>query len=471
MTDDFDVSLRRRLESLATAVPVAPPGAVSAVVRQPVRPRSTSRLALAGLLPVLSVVVIGAVVATVLKIGPGPSDSSSGSTDAANGPIESTTRSGDFELTVRSAKGRYAVDEPIDIDASLTYRGGAPVQIAHAMGAAESPLGFGIEEAVLGDLRITPTTQDACVRSTLEPGRPLIVAFAKSGGWSGDDPRSADYRAFMQDPVLRLGSGTWHVYALASFSIGECAPGPIERRVDLAIVVDGTLAPIDSPVVATHATTTAAPSDPNATPRGADQLPLTTFPREAAACEQSLGAGVLAINGRTGLGFVVEPGEEVDVTWPYGWSAHREDGVAVLVDASGRIVAREGERITAGGGWGEGTFRACELDPWAGTPMELASAREPAKGCYTGFSSGVLGRSPVTGLGIVTDSSIGVAPVRWPFEYSARDVHGLAVLFDPDDRIVAWEGGRVGFSGPGAPDGALIRACGEVIRIADAVAD
>ena len=35
MTDDFDVSLRRRLESLASAVPVAQPGEVTAVVRQP----------------------------------------------------------------------------------------------------------------------------------------------------------------------------------------------------------------------------------------------------------------------------------------------------------------------------------------------------------------------------------------------------------------------------------------------------
>lgn len=254
MTDDFDVSLRRRLESLASAVPLAQPGEVTAVSRQPVRARSTSRLALVGLLPVLVVVVIGAVVASLLKIGPGPGDSSAGSTEAANGPIESITRSGDFELTIRSAKARYAVGEPIDIGAALTFVGEerpGGVQIGHALGADDGPLGFGIEEPVIGDLHLTPGTQDACARTALIPGQPITAAFAKSAGWSGDDPRSDDYLAFVRDPVLRLRTGTWHVYAIAAFSLGDCSPDPIAMRVDLTIVVDGTLAPIDGPVLAT----------------------------------------------------------------------------------------------------------------------------------------------------------------------------------------------------------------------------
>ena len=389
----------------------------------------------------------------------------SGPTPFADGPVSDSDTNGDFELVIRSPKARYESGQPIEVVAALTYVGREnSATIAHALGARGSALGFGVEEPVLGDLRLKPGWDEACARTELYSDAPQDYQFWKSGSWPGDHPRAAEYHDFVFEPELRLPEGTWHVYAVAEFSIDDCSADPIRMRVDLTIEV-GAQAPIDVEET--------APIDaPTATPPGADQLPLTTFPQEAAACEQALGGGVLAINDRTGLGFVVEPGEEVDVTWPYGWSAHREDGVAVLVDASGRIVARAGDWIMAGGGWGDGdTFRACELDPWAGTPMELASAREPAEGCYTGFSSGVLGRSPLTGLGIARDPSLEVAPVRWPFGYSARIVHGRAVLFDPDDRVVAWEGGGVGFSGPGAPDGGLIRACGEVIRIAFALTD
>jgi hypothetical protein len=41
------------------------------------------------------------------------------------------------------------------------------------------------------------------------------------------------------------------------------------------------------------------------------------------------------------------------VVWPYGYSARRESGVVLLIDASGRILARQGDRIRSSGSYGE----------------------------------------------------------------------------------------------------------------------
>ena len=471
MTDDFDVSLRRRLEGLAVAVPVAPSGGVTSVGRQPVRARSGSRLALAGVLPVLAVVVIGAVVAGALKIGPGPDDSSAGSTDVANGPIEATTRSGNFELTIGSAKGRYAVGEPIDIEAALTYvteelPGG--VQIGHALGADDGPLGFGIEEPVIGELRLTPGTRDACARTILVPGEPLAAAFTKSAGWSGDDPSSDDYRAFVLDPVLRLGVGTWHVYAVASFSLGDCGPDPVEMRADLTIEVIPAAVTSET---APSSNATEPPVQPTPEPPGA--IDLATRPGPDGACFEALGGGVLARNSRTGLGFAgYARSTEGDVIWPFGYSARIEDGLAVLVDAAGRIVAREGDPLRLSGGFidtDDFVFAACGIDPWVGTPLTLATAAEPATACDPGSTRGILARAGGTGLGIADDADV-VTPVRWPFGYTARVVHGgtsfdgVAVLFDTQDGVVAWEGAPVAFSRSRDEDGALA-ACQQVRRV------
>jgi hypothetical protein len=344
LTDDFDVSLRRRLESLAAAVPVTHSGAVTAVVRQPVRARSTSRLALAGLVPVLAVVVIGAVLASVMKVDPSPGSSPAGPTDAANGPIAATTRSGDFELTIRSAKSRYAVDEPIDITASLVYLGAGSVQIAHGQGAGSTAVGFGVEEPVLGDLHLSPVVAESCERSTLDGGIPLEVPFAKAGSWSGDDPRSDEYRAWFQDPVLRLPLGVWHMYAVAGFSIDTCSPDPIEMRVDLTIEVVEQ-APLESPET--------LPSD-------ATGINLLTAPEPATGCYQQYNEGILVRDPVSGLG-IFTPREATGVVWPFGYMARDDGGVALLVGPNGQVVAREGRLVAfSGPGPGEdGLIHAC----------------------------------------------------------------------------------------------------------------
>ena len=519
MTDDFDVSLRRRLESLASAVPVAQPGEVTAVARQPVRARSTSRLALAGLLPVLAVVVIGGIVAGVLKVGPGPGDSSAGSTDAANGPIESTTRTGDFELTIRSAKARYAVDELIEIEGALTYTGpNASVEMIHALGASGTPIGFGIDEPVVGEHRLAPLWETACVRSTLASGQPLLVPFGKKAEWSGFDPA---FRDFVLDPALRLTDGTWHVYAVAEFMLGDCLPGAtpdprsgpedsrIEMRVDLAIEVTGTLAPINGPVVATDSngdfelTLTAdkaqylvdEPIEVEASLTYRGDEPVTIWHGYGAAQspigfgieEPVLGGLVLhPITQEICAGTILEPGQPLTV--PFGkafrfdpddpredvYRAFGQDPVLALSEGTWHVYAVAGFfintcspdpiemrveltiEVTA-----PASVQSPAPQPSNGAAIALMTTSEPAIGCYQKYNEGHLARHPETGLGIVIEGSD--TGVVWPFGYTAEEWDGVATLYDAEGEVVGREGEVVGFPGPGPGVDGLIHACDDTL--------
>lgn len=102
-------------------------------------------------------------------------------------------------------------------------------------------------EPVLGDLILGPAGRLPCIGTMLEPGYTESADFRKSGGWTSEDPLADEYESFFRDPELRLTQGTWHVYTVADFSIGECGPNPIEMRADLTIEVVGRLAPIESP--------------------------------------------------------------------------------------------------------------------------------------------------------------------------------------------------------------------------------
>ena len=497
MTDDFDVSLRRRLEAVASAVPVVPPGDVAAVVRQPVRARSTSRLALAGVLPVLAVVAVGAVLASVAQIGPGPGDSSAGSSNEANRPISATSRSGNFELTIRSARTRYAVDEPIEIEAALTYVGDelpGGVQIGHALGADDGPLGFGIEEPVIGELRLAPGRRDACARTVLVPGEPLSTAFAKSAGWSGDDPRSDDYRAFVLDPVLRLSAGTWHVYVVASFSVGDCGPDSIEMRADLMIEVD-----------AQAATQTPTARPPDQTGIG----PLTaidddgTFRLELRSSKSVYVAGepidieaTLAYIGsdQTGdfEGGILLSGTQTDGTH---WFAPGPR-VMMCVPRELRDLPDQREladwpkvRSLPAGAWRilasfSGSSPACTRGGsslTASIDVTIVDADEPARTiplltaadvdevssdrfCRNDTpygSGGELALNATSGLGLASENG-DIQPIRWPPGFTAEILPDGAILYAEGGQIAGREGDPISFPAGIASDGVL-SVCGHVL--------
>lgn len=68
-------------------------------------------------------------------------------------------------------------------------------------------------------------------------------------------------------------------------------------------------------------------------------------------CEMARVGGTLVADPTFGLA-LQNPGYRNGAIWPHGYSARRESGVVVLLDPSGRVVAREGDRILAAGGAG-----------------------------------------------------------------------------------------------------------------------
>jgi hypothetical protein len=93
-------------------------------------------------------------------------------------------------------------------------------------------------------------------------------------------------------------------------------------------------------------------------------------PQRPGSCNKDLGGGYLQRDGRTGLG--VQPVDDrrvpqLHVKWPYGYAAYLDGGIpnqpdtkAVLVDATGRTVARQGDVVAFVGDFGpDNTFFIC----------------------------------------------------------------------------------------------------------------
>jgi hypothetical protein len=284
MTDDFDVELRERLARIASGVTVEPPALVGVVSAGPVRAGSTTRrLALAGLVPLLVVGVVGTLLTGLAKVGPfAPGASETPGSSEFSGPLLATKRSGDFELTIRAAKGKYGTGEAIEIEATLAYLGQDPVVIHHAQGASVpgrgnvdgpdtggrgGPIGFGVVEPVLGDLNLSPVWAESCERTTLNPAEEVAVPFQKNGAWSGNHP---EYEAYLRDPILRLTAGIWHVYAVAEFSIGDCGAAQVQMRAELEITVLPRPGETPLPSVVNPPEPTTAPTDATDSDRDGD---------------------------------------------------------------------------------------------------------------------------------------------------------------------------------------------------------
>lgn len=251
MIDDFDVELGRRLEGLAAAVPVDDSAPLSVVRPQMQTGRTGRRAVLARIVPVLSILVIGVLAAGAAGIGPfGPGKTPASTASASTGqepsatpeptgPLTSTSRDGDFELTLRAGKARYLPMEPIDVTASLSYSGPQPqVEITHDSGG---PVMFGIREKVFGEIRVGGVSLLMCGGSTLLRAAPLNEPFRKSGGFSGDHPDAASFKAWLLDPVLELPAGTWHITASASSPCMSAGP-TFSVQTELVILVEDPFA-------------------------------------------------------------------------------------------------------------------------------------------------------------------------------------------------------------------------------------
>lgn len=105
------------------------------------------------------------------------------------------------------------------------------------------------------------------------------------------------------------------------------------------------------------------------TPTPVGQLPLWTSPPpprwsmrpEAGICDLALISGIVARHPNSVLGLRGRRSNKVaPLFWPFGYTSREEQGVIVLVDPHGTVVAREGDRVEMGGGLNvEGETEAC----------------------------------------------------------------------------------------------------------------
>jgi hypothetical protein len=134
-------------------------------------------------------------------------------------PVEVTDVDAGFRLTISAPRTLYRSDEPIDIGATLTYIG--PEAVGQVTGSGSGVVHFRLED-LDGPLDMAPVITSDCARHRFDRGVPQQVPFQKSGGWSADDPNAAFWKAFFEDPVLRLQPGRWRVIAEASFVVPDC---------------------------------------------------------------------------------------------------------------------------------------------------------------------------------------------------------------------------------------------------------
>lgn len=146
------------------------------------------------------------------------------------------TEAGWFGLDVSADKSEYAADEPIEIQAKLTYIPGQNDQVVISGFVGPE---FALEQ-LDGELELN--TGDSVLLCP-EPQRlqgdvPLTRSFTAPSSWPPEHPDAGFFERYMYDGQLRLPSGTYRIFAQSSFSIGDgCTGEEVDLRTSVIIRV------------------------------------------------------------------------------------------------------------------------------------------------------------------------------------------------------------------------------------------
>jgi hypothetical protein len=139
-----------------------------------------------------------------------------------------------LSLRAVAAAGTVASGEVIEITATLAPIGPEPLKLTGARGGL---VGFSVTRLEDGLTTGPPGTRLDCKAYVLTQEEPMVVPFAKSGGFSPDDPNADFMEAYFGDPELILPPGTWRIDVRAVGHLGHECGGDALTDLSVALVV------------------------------------------------------------------------------------------------------------------------------------------------------------------------------------------------------------------------------------------
>lgn len=128
-----------------------------------------------------------------------------------------------------------AAGQPIEVETAFSNDGTEPIELS---GSGSGFVFFSVTRLEDGLTSGEPVMTDDCALHVLAPNERTVIPFAKSGGWSEDDPNATFLRTYFADPELTLPSGTWRIDITTSATIGEgCVGEPLDLSLSLVITV------------------------------------------------------------------------------------------------------------------------------------------------------------------------------------------------------------------------------------------
>lgn len=322
-----DDRLRTELENLECSVPAS----------------GTSPDASRGSAPWLRLSLLGATIVvaaavTAVAIGPFQPPTIGTATPSPNPAVVAEARDGDVILTLSSPHSRWTTDLPVEIHATLTYVGNRDRVTIGGAG-----VGFSLVQISGGESKLTPAMAMICILDlySLQPNAPVDVPFLKP---------AANYRnnEFFRDGELYLSAGRWRVSAWTPIGLEECSGLDLDAAIEIEVVAsDDADLPSALPTMTTHPSSSVLPA-PSDSPR---------------ACPAALAAGVLGVDDRgQPMLLAADFDGPVRITWLYPDLVRVDNGPPLQIyDQVGRLLAKEGDYVTLGGGFGSGDadFHAC----------------------------------------------------------------------------------------------------------------
>jgi hypothetical protein len=140
------------------------------------------------------------------------------------GPLEGEAREAGFRLSVRAEEGRVRTGDEIHVTATFGHDRDRDVTLS---GSGSGVVFFSVTRVEDGLTSGPPAHTDDCVIHVIPAGEPVTVPFAKSGGFSPEDPNADFLALYFSDLALSLPAGTWRIEATSSARVGEGCTGDL----------------------------------------------------------------------------------------------------------------------------------------------------------------------------------------------------------------------------------------------------